>query len=257
MWPDWAIYFTLGNFSKPVATIILAKLPTFLAIFVKVLKSFLVKSFWANFIDIWRYFFWSHCRLFQYDFVFTFSPQHISWVFGKLAVLKIMEVLFYRETKKIWYHNCHCSFFSHKNNVTYTIEEKKKIAILRFVFESIFKSWRNSQITLSWLRPHLQKELQILIQDTVSRSNMIQRLPVQGSSQMYWFRMVCREKLGRCHHDNENNHFWNDKYPFLLRLDTNRWLFTLCCPWWFKWSFINVLKCFCIYVKTDNQSIFI
>ena len=27
VWPDWAILFTLGNFSKPVATIILPKLP--------------------------------------------------------------------------------------------------------------------------------------------------------------------------------------------------------------------------------------
>ena len=29
VWPDWAIYFTLGNFSKPVARIIFPKLPTF------------------------------------------------------------------------------------------------------------------------------------------------------------------------------------------------------------------------------------
>ena len=30
MRPDWAIYYTLGNFSKPVATTILPKLPTWL-----------------------------------------------------------------------------------------------------------------------------------------------------------------------------------------------------------------------------------
>ena len=29
MWPDWAIYWTLGNFSKHLATIVLPKLPTF------------------------------------------------------------------------------------------------------------------------------------------------------------------------------------------------------------------------------------
>ena len=29
VWPDWAIYWTLGNFSKPVATIILPKCPHF------------------------------------------------------------------------------------------------------------------------------------------------------------------------------------------------------------------------------------
>ena len=37
MWPDWVIHWTLGNFSKPVATIIL---PTFLGIFCKVVKIF-------------------------------------------------------------------------------------------------------------------------------------------------------------------------------------------------------------------------
>ena len=46
---DWAIYWTLGNFSKPLATIILAK-------FCKVVKIFnLVKSFWATFIDFGDY----------------------------------------------------------------------------------------------------------------------------------------------------------------------------------------------------------
>ena len=30
VWPDWAIYLTLRNFSKPVATINLPKFPTFL-----------------------------------------------------------------------------------------------------------------------------------------------------------------------------------------------------------------------------------
>ena len=29
VWPDWAIYWTLGNFSKPLATINLPKSPTF------------------------------------------------------------------------------------------------------------------------------------------------------------------------------------------------------------------------------------
>ena len=38
--PDWAIYWTLGNNSKPVATIILPKLPTLLGNFCKVAKIF-------------------------------------------------------------------------------------------------------------------------------------------------------------------------------------------------------------------------
>ena len=58
VWPDWAIYWTLGKFLKRLATIYLPNLPHSLAIFVKVSKSidFLVKSFWATFIDIWRFF---------------------------------------------------------------------------------------------------------------------------------------------------------------------------------------------------------
>ena len=40
VWPDWAIYWTLGNFSKPVATISLPKFPTFLGNFCKGVKYF-------------------------------------------------------------------------------------------------------------------------------------------------------------------------------------------------------------------------
>ena len=59
VWPDWTIYCTLGNFSKPVTTIILGKMKHFRQ-FLKVSKSFifLVKSFLALFIDIWWFFLW-------------------------------------------------------------------------------------------------------------------------------------------------------------------------------------------------------
>ena len=40
MWPDWAIYWTMGNFSMPVATISLSKSPTFLGNFCKGVKMF-------------------------------------------------------------------------------------------------------------------------------------------------------------------------------------------------------------------------
>ena len=59
VWPDWAIYCTLGNFSKPVAAIILPKLPTFLGKFCRVVKIFYFASeiiFGQTFGD----FFWSH-----------------------------------------------------------------------------------------------------------------------------------------------------------------------------------------------------
>ena len=54
VWPDWAIYWTLGNFLKPLATINLPKSPTFLGNFCEVVK---INHFWATFIDIWRFFF--------------------------------------------------------------------------------------------------------------------------------------------------------------------------------------------------------
>ena len=38
VWPDWAIYWSLGNFSKPVATIGLPKSPSFLGNFRKGVK---------------------------------------------------------------------------------------------------------------------------------------------------------------------------------------------------------------------------
>ena len=40
VWPDWAIYWTLGKFSKPLATINLPKSPTFLGNFCKGVKIF-------------------------------------------------------------------------------------------------------------------------------------------------------------------------------------------------------------------------
>ena len=51
VWPDWAIFGTLGNFLKPLATINLPKPPTFLGNFCKGVKIylFLGKSFLGNF----------------------------------------------------------------------------------------------------------------------------------------------------------------------------------------------------------------
>ena len=62
VWPDWAIYWTLGNFSKPLATINLPNSSTFFGNFVKVSKSliFLMKSFLGNFYRNLATFYWSH-----------------------------------------------------------------------------------------------------------------------------------------------------------------------------------------------------
>ena len=40
VWPDWAIFCTLGNFFKPLATIYLPKSLTFLGNFCKVIKIY-------------------------------------------------------------------------------------------------------------------------------------------------------------------------------------------------------------------------
>ena len=63
VWPDWAIYSTLGNFSKLVATIILPKLYRFFAIFVKVMTIFHFSSeiILGNFYRHLATFYWSHC----------------------------------------------------------------------------------------------------------------------------------------------------------------------------------------------------
>ena len=62
VWPDRVIYWTLGNFSKPVATIILPKSLTFLGNFCKDVKifNFLVKLFLGNFYRLLATFYWSH-----------------------------------------------------------------------------------------------------------------------------------------------------------------------------------------------------
>ena len=44
VWPDWAIYCTLGNFSKPLATINLPKFHTFVGKFCKGVKIFIFSS---------------------------------------------------------------------------------------------------------------------------------------------------------------------------------------------------------------------
>ena len=51
VWPDWSIYWILGNFLKPLATTILPKSPTFLDNICKLVKiyHFLDKSFLGNF----------------------------------------------------------------------------------------------------------------------------------------------------------------------------------------------------------------
>ena len=59
VWPDWVIYWTMGNFSKLLATTYLPKSLTFSGNFCKGVKILNFTSeiiFWATFIEIWRFF---------------------------------------------------------------------------------------------------------------------------------------------------------------------------------------------------------
>ena len=63
VWPDWAIYWTLGKFLKPLAPINLPKSPTFLGIFGKGGKIYRFSSV-IIFGQLFRHlaiFFWSPC----------------------------------------------------------------------------------------------------------------------------------------------------------------------------------------------------
>ena len=65
VWPDWVIFWTLGNFLKPLATINLPKSPTFIGNFCKGFKIYFFASeiILDNFYWHLAIFFWSHCLL--------------------------------------------------------------------------------------------------------------------------------------------------------------------------------------------------
>ena len=63
LWPDWTIYWTLGNFLIPWATINLPKSPTFEGNFCKGVKiyHFSCEIIFGQLLKIFGDFFWSHC----------------------------------------------------------------------------------------------------------------------------------------------------------------------------------------------------
>ena len=60
VWPDLAIYWTLGKFLKSLAPIYFPEAPTFLGNFCNGVKIFQVKSFLGNFYRHLAIFIWSH-----------------------------------------------------------------------------------------------------------------------------------------------------------------------------------------------------
>ena len=63
VWPDWVIYWTLGNFLKPLATINLPKSTTLFGIFYKCVQifHFSSKKIFGQLLLTFGDFFWSHC----------------------------------------------------------------------------------------------------------------------------------------------------------------------------------------------------
>ena len=81
MWPDWAIYWTLGNFAKPLTAINLHKSSVFLGNFCKGVKIFNFSS-GIIFGQLYRHlvtFYWSHWFLRpRNETGFSFSGRNSS-----------------------------------------------------------------------------------------------------------------------------------------------------------------------------------
>ena len=130
VWPDLAIYWTLDNFLKSLATIDLPKSPTFLGFLVKVSKSiiFLVKSFLGNFDRHLAIFFWSHCQLNIRIFIMRKTSITNIWKTTQLAAFEpgsydpkistpdLWFSLFSKGTFITWFILASFSFILHKQS---------------------------------------------------------------------------------------------------------------------------------------------
>ena len=101
VWTDWAIYWTLGNFLKFLASINLPKSSTLLGNFwtgVKIRHFSSGNHFWATFIDIWRFFsvhtdYKQNLKLLLFNF-FQFTAKatknsHLQWATKSYPALAI------------------------------------------------------------------------------------------------------------------------------------------------------------------------
>ena len=85
VWPDWALYWTLGNFLKPLATMNLSKSPTFLGNFCKGVKIEAKKPYFSirEFLD-----FPNHLILYCTKWWTFFHIYHIFLVKNVMFALK-------------------------------------------------------------------------------------------------------------------------------------------------------------------------
>ena len=113
MWKDWAIYWTLGNFLKPLAATNLSKSATFLNNFCKGFKIYHFSSeiiFGQLFIDIWQ--------LFLVTLVIAcFRKGQKDWSKWTTSV----EWHFIGQNSDVWYPEIDADAVSGSNSVTSVI----------------------------------------------------------------------------------------------------------------------------------------
>ena len=147
VWPDWAYYWTLGNFLKSLATINLTKSPTFKGNFCSP-SFFLVKSFLGNFIDIWRVFL---VTLLMSPFHFIFSgPSVLLSIFLSLLLFYVVtttQLLLYYSV--LYFLFLHIFFASCKYFFIFTFSKK-----LTFSFSfllTLSTTWLHKNIFVCFL----------------------------------------------------------------------------------------------------------
>ena len=108
VWPDWAIYWALSNFSKPLATINLPKSPTFWGNFCKCVKKIQVKSFLGNFYWHLATFDWSHWLSVTVwlDVGIKSAPEAAQWYFLFMKLVRI----FWLHIQSYLYSRCIVQF---------------------------------------------------------------------------------------------------------------------------------------------------
>ena len=132
MWPDWAIYWPLGNFSKPLATINLPKFLTFLGNFCKGIKSFNFTSeiIFGQLLSTFGDFYWSHWLC------LTHRKEHTDSTFeggGSIVKRKKIEVF---DFDFVAFKNRptpgHFSFF-YSNKTVYSTNKCQKRSLIQYL----------------------------------------------------------------------------------------------------------------------------
>ena len=103
MWPDWVIYWTLGNFSKLLASINLSKSRTFYAIFVKVSKSLIFAV-----VCCWKQIIWLSFGIKMFIFSLTLLINFLEICQRKWHVRKCLQnlpICFERLPKQLHWHS--------------------------------------------------------------------------------------------------------------------------------------------------------